>query len=152
MAKNQPKPQRKTSPRLKDYDYSQSGFYFVTLSTRDQIPYFGTIEDHSVILNDAGLMANSLWQKLPAKFSMVTLDEFIIMPNHMHGIIQIIENDDVGTGQCACPPDNHSTRSGQAHRHVPTTTLSDIIHWYKTKTTNACIKGVNKEINLIGIT
>lgn len=96
-----------------------------------------------MILNDAGLMANSWWQKLPSKFPMVALDEFIIMPNHLHGIIQMIENDKVGTGQSACPSVDLKTKKGQAHRLVPT--LSDVIHWYKTMTTNAYIQGVKTQ-------
>ena len=83
---------------------------------------------------------------------MITLDEFIIMPNHLHGIIRIKAQQTVETGQHAYPysevnasplNDNNSTSTGQAHGHVPT--LSDILHWYKTMTTNAYIRGVKDQ-------
>ncbi len=81
-------PERKSS-RLKDYDYSQSGLYFITICTQDRIDRFGKIENGIMIVNDAGKMVQSVWANLPSQFPSIALDAFQIMPNHIHGIIQI---------------------------------------------------------------
>lgn len=99
------------SIRLKNYDYSQSGGYFITICTHNREPLF----ESEYVQN----MLKAFWEKLPAKFSIVQLDEFVVMPNHVHGIIII----------------------GQPHGAAPTP-LGDIIEWYKTMTTNAYINGV----------
>jgi len=84
-------PQRK-SIRLKNYDYSSSGWYFVTICTQNRKCLFGNIvgvglSDPSMILNDVGKMVNQWWLKMQKRFKNVTLDEYKIMPNHVHGII-----------------------------------------------------------------
>jgi putative transposase len=63
------------------------GYYFITLSTKDKKDYFGKIEKDKVILNKRGEIANMNWAGISAKFADVSLDEFIIMPNHIHAII-----------------------------------------------------------------
>ena len=77
------------SIRLKGYDYSQAGAYFVTICTKDRISLFGEINDGEMILNDAGIIAEQCWKDIPVHFPNVLLDEWIIMPNHIHGIIII---------------------------------------------------------------
>ncbi len=75
--------------RLKDYDYSRNGFYFVTICTKNRKEYFGEINDEGIILNDSGEIAAKLWRESPNHFENVKLDEHIIMPNHVHGIVII---------------------------------------------------------------
>ena len=80
---------RKSSPRLKDYDYSQPGAYFVTTCTHQKVCLFGEVVDGEIILNDAGKIVRECWLDLPNHYSNVQLDEFIVMPNHVHGIVFI---------------------------------------------------------------
>lgn len=80
--------------RLKGYDYSQAGGYFVTICTKDRIPWFGEIINGEMHLSKAGKRAQECWQNIPNHFPCAYLDQFIIMPDHIHGIIFI--NDPVG--------------------------------------------------------
>ncbi len=80
------------STRLKDYDYSQAGGYFVTIVIQNRKCLFGEIEDGEIKLSSFGKIINFHWNNIPQHFPYVKLDEFIIMPNHIHGIINIIEN------------------------------------------------------------
>jgi len=81
--------------RLKGYNYAQDGWYFVTVCTKDRKHFFGKIINGEMRLSKIGKMAEKFWQEIPAHFPDVKSDEFIIMPNHIHGII-IIENNIVG--------------------------------------------------------
>ena len=67
--------------------HQYKGCYFITLSTKDKKDYFGKIEKDKVVLNKRGEIANMNWAGISAKFSDASLDEFIIMPNHIHSII-----------------------------------------------------------------
>jgi len=75
------------STRLPDYDYSQSGYYFITICTQNRINYFGNVINGKMMLNDTGKIAVDCWMQIPQHFTQVTLDEFVIMPNHVHGVI-----------------------------------------------------------------
>jgi putative transposase len=79
------------SIRLPGYDYAQAGAYFVTVVAHERACLFGEIVDGEVILNDAGKCALSCWHEIPSHFPHVVLDEFAVMPNHVHGIIFIKE-------------------------------------------------------------
>lgn len=81
-------PQRK-SPRLQGYDYSQSGGYFVTICTYQRNYLFGDVIEQKMRLNAWGAVAVDCWEAIPKHFSGVTLDLFIVMPNHVHGILFI---------------------------------------------------------------
>ena len=83
-----PRPNRR-SPRLRGYDYRQPAAYFVTVSTKDRAPVFGVIRDATVELNDTGEIIRSVWQSLPGRFPGVTVDQFIVMPDHVHGIVHL---------------------------------------------------------------
>lgn len=76
--------------RLKNYDYAKEGYYFVTGCTRNQTMWFGEIVCDDMVLNEYGKIVLECWQDLPNHYSDVQLDQFVIMPNHIHGIIQII--------------------------------------------------------------
>lgn len=77
------------SIRLKNYDYSSCGLYFVTICTQNRQNLFGEIIDGKMILNNAGKMIYDIWQELKKIFQNIQLHEFVIMPNHIHGIIEI---------------------------------------------------------------
>jgi len=78
------------SVRLKDYDYSQNGIYFLTICTKNREEYFGSIVNKEMILNEMGKIAENFWKEIPNHFSNMRLDEFVVMPNHVHGIIEIL--------------------------------------------------------------
>lgn len=79
------------SIRLKHFNYSQNGYYFVTICTKDHGCWFGDIADGKMILNQLGNIVETYWDDLPKHFNNVSLDKFIMMPNHLHGIV-VIEN------------------------------------------------------------
>ena len=83
------------SARLKHWDYANTGMYFVTICTDDKIRNFGKIIDENVMLNKLGKFVKHCWEDIPTHFPFVELDEYIIMPNHIHGIIGIEKPDDV---------------------------------------------------------
>ena len=78
---------RRRSTRLPGFDYSQAGAYFVTIVTQGRLCLFGDVVDETVRLNDAGWMAHRVWESLPQRFSSVEVDYFVVMPNHVHGVI-----------------------------------------------------------------
>ncbi|PIV62274.1 MAG: hypothetical protein COS14_02385 [Bacteroidetes bacterium CG02_land_8_20_14_3_00_31_25] len=80
--------------RLKGYDYSQAGAYFITICLHNRECLFGKIKNGEMILNDAGIIANECWLQIPEHFPNAILHEHIVMPNYMHGIIELIQNDD----------------------------------------------------------
>ena len=88
-----PTAHNRRSIRLTGYDYSQAGAYFVTLVVRDRSSLFGGVVDGAVQLNDAGRLVRDSWEWLAERYPYVTLDEYVVMPNHLHGIIAI-------TNQC----------------------------------------------------
>ena len=81
-------PQRK-SIRLKNYDYSQTGLYFITICIQNKKHLLGTITNNQMILNDAGKMVSIQWFDLLQRFKYIQLHEYVVMPNHFHGIIYI---------------------------------------------------------------
>ena len=84
--KYNPNNHHRRSIRLKGYDYSQAGLYFITICTRDRLCLFGTIENEGMILNDAGRLAEHCWMEIPEHYPETQLHEYVIMPNHIHGI------------------------------------------------------------------
>jgi REP element-mobilizing transposase RayT len=149
--------------RLNGFDYSSNGYYFVTICTKDRLQILGSVvgtdlcvrssennnicssgtnkntnqntnQNNNINLSEFGNSCNRIWLNIPQKFKNVILDDFIIMPDHIHGII-LIKN-------------NYQERT---QRSVPTTTefgnvglLGQIIRWFKTMSTNEYINGVKK--------
>jgi len=122
------------SIRLKGYDYSQPGAYFITICTQDRACLFGEVVDGEMRLNDAGQMVQDVWDELPAFYPSVQTDAFIVMPNHIHGIIIL-----VGADPCVCPDE-----IGQPQMIAPRLSLPDVVHRFKTMTTKRYIDGVKK--------
>jgi REP element-mobilizing transposase RayT len=84
---------RRRSIRLQGYDYSQAGAYFVTICTHNRQCLFGGIADRKMRLNDAGRVVQQCWDRIPTHFPHVELDGFVVMPNHVHGIVVITDID-----------------------------------------------------------
>ena len=94
MSNHKHLPYRRRSIRLPGYDYTQAGAYFVTLCTQRRECLFGDIVNGEMVMNDAGRLVGKCWSDIPIHFLRVELDEFVIMPNHVHGIVVIT----TGTG------------------------------------------------------
>jgi REP element-mobilizing transposase RayT len=87
-----PKIHHRRSIRLQNYDYSRPGAYFVTICVRDRSCLFGDVVDGEMRLNDAGHVAHECWRAIPTHFSHVDFDAFVVMPNHVHGILVIADS------------------------------------------------------------
>jgi len=85
------------SIRLHAYDYTQPGAYFITIVTWQRQMLFGRVNNGVVQVNTYGEVAQQQWEKLPNRFRQVELGEFVIMPNHIHGIIIITDDECRGT-------------------------------------------------------
>ncbi len=77
------------SLRLPNRDYSANGWYFVTICTYEKHCYFGEVVDGKMVLSPIGKIAQQFWQEIPQHSQNTYLDEYLIMPNHVHGIIAI---------------------------------------------------------------
>jgi len=145
------------SIRLRNIDYSSAGAYFITICTQGRECLFGDVVDEVVRLNPAGTMIRDVWCDSPNRFVHVMMDEFIIMPNHFHGIIII--NDRRGESRIRpIPPDLDHKDQGDCkdqgdqnqgdHKDRPYGTLDGsvgrVVQAFKSITTAAYIHGVNK--------
>lgn len=83
---------RRRSIRLSHYDYGRAGAYFVTICVQDRVSLFGRIVGSDLYLNELGRLVSSEWRRTPVVRPNVELDEYVIMPNHLHGIINILES------------------------------------------------------------
>ncbi len=84
-------PQR-TSLRLKERDYSAPGFYYITICTLNKIEWLSSIVNDELFLSPAGSIVQSVWDSLPSRFPGLHIDGFVVMPNHIHGIILLTEH------------------------------------------------------------
>jgi REP element-mobilizing transposase RayT len=119
--------------RLKRYDYSQDGYYFVTICAENREEWFGKVEKGEMILNQYGKIANQCWDDLPNHYLNCSLDSFVVMMNHIHGIIVILNKD--------------VTIVGNGLKPFPTHGLSEMIPGFKTfssRKINEEIKNDNK--------
>jgi len=121
------------SPRLAGHDYSSPGKYFITICVKKQNPFFGKIAKGKMILNDIGIIANKFWLEIPHHYQNIKLDEYIIMPDHIHGIIIINPNPSVET-----PNLGVSTSMQSSQNYVPgknpnwkSNSIGSIINQYK---------------------
>ena len=133
LLKYDPQVHHRRSIRLTGYDYSQAGAYFVSICLQNRVCLFGEIIEKGMNLNDAGEMVERWWTKLENKFPHVETDDYVLMPNHFHGIVSI-----VGADPCVCPGGEARTFSGEKGAHVGAP-LPQIIQWFKAMTTNEYI-------------
>ena len=130
---------RRKSIRLKEFDYSKPGAYFVTICTHDRKCLFGNIIGEKMILNKSGKMMEHWLMKLPQKFLGIQLDNYIIMPNHIHMIIHI-----VGVNPRVCPNESQKIQEGEHTGSPRQISLPEIVQWFKTMTTNNYIRNVKR--------
>ncbi len=106
---------KRVKMRLRNYDYSQNGLYFITICQKDMVCLFGSISNDLMELSDAGKMIKKQWMLMTQRYFVLNLHEFVVMPNHFHAIIELNES---------------------------IIKLSEIIGAFKSITTNEYIKGV----------
>ena len=162
-----PDTHHRRSFRLKAYDYSTVGAYFVTIVTQERLCLFGDVTDGEAQLTDAGKMIRQVWHEIPTRFPSFEMDEFIVMPNHIHGILIIhspVGVPLVGTQGAAharttdspsfvgaLPADAARPTYGDraTTRVVPTedgtVTLGEVVGTYKSLTTQQYGKGVETQ-------
>ena len=142
-----PKIHHRKSIRLKDYNYASDGAYFLTICVQNKEHRFGDIVNGKIILNSAGEMIRKWLSELENKFKNISLDEYIIMPNHIHLIIFILNV--VGVDLCVNP--EHGTKQDLLHiqgGHIGPplrqTNIPQIVQWFKAMTTNEYIRNVKQ--------
>ena len=121
------------SIRLQGYDYATPGAYFVTICVEGRECLFGDIDDGALRENDAGVMVATWWSDVSKRFPSATCDAFVVMPNHVHGIIMLSEAEGVHPG---------GGHSGGGHVGPP---LHRIIQWFKTMTTNDYLRRIRSD-------
>lgn len=142
-----PEIHHRRSIRLKGYDYSRAGAYFVTICTQNRECMFGEIVDENMRLNDAGRMTERWYSELEKKYPDIQCDEFVCMPNHVHFIMI-----NVGADLCVRPnlcvrpdprvrPDSAPRKIMGEHVGSP---LHRVVQWFKTMSTNEYIRGVKQ--------
>jgi putative transposase len=121
--------------RLQSWDYSSNGYYFITICTQDRVHFFGNIENGKMILSQQGELAEKFWKEIPNQFSFIQLGEFVIMPNHIHGILEIIPDYEIcGDAINRIPTINiNEINGGFAGIKNPMfhDNISRVIRWYK---------------------
>ncbi|MDY6024928.1 transposase [Bergeyella zoohelcum] len=110
MKKYNPDKHKRRSIRLKGYDYSREGLYFITICCQNRAHYFGEIINEEMQLNEIGEIAQKCWRDIPNHFKNVLLHTFVVMPNHIHGIIEIVTP--VGANQ-------HLPYNETVNQHLP---------------------------------
>jgi len=138
---DQIKPRRR-SIRLPGYDYSQPGAYFITVCTHRRALLFGRIKETEMLLHRIGTIVAQCWQRIPQHFPTVGLDQWIVMPNHLHGILIIsdvgVSDDAVGARHASPLPAGHAPplQSVQLDRPTPRNlTVATIIGSFKSAAT-----------------
>jgi putative transposase len=124
---------RRNTNRIPQHNYSAPGYYFITICTKNRLELFGTVKNGQIVLNDLGNMVNTWWQKTFEKYQNLLNDVYIIMPNHIHGIINI-----VGAGSSR-PGNNTNNKFNRRGDRAPT--IGQIIAYFKYQST--------KQINIL---
>jgi REP element-mobilizing transposase RayT len=133
------------SIRLQGYDYAQAGAYFVTICTQNRECFFGDAEVGEMRLNDAGRMAQTVWEEMSIHYACVETDTFVVMPNHIHGIIVLVGAAPRGRPEYGSPLEKGRALDGGQPRGVaPTLSLAGVVHRFKTMTTKRYVDGVKQ--------
>lgn len=117
--------------RYKGYDYSQNGLYFITICIKNRQEYFGDIVNDIMNLSVLGRVTEKCWLEIPKHFPFVLLDEFVIMPNHIHGILEIFNNNIVGTQDFAFLHGKNRKRKYKNQFAPQSKNLASIIRGFK---------------------
>jgi putative transposase len=144
---NRPDTLNRQSNRLQDYDYASEGAYYVTICVQHRKCLFGDIVGEDMNLNDAGRMIQMTWKDIPKHLPVVHIDEFVVMPNHFHGILLIEHGSDSDIHHVFdhfAEKDWHENQGEHEVRPYGTdeNSLGRIIQVFKSLTTLAYAKGV----------
>lgn len=136
---NKSEKKHRKSIRLKGFDYSAAGYYFVTICTHEHQSLFGNICSSKMQLTTIGKIANEFWRGIPDHSSSVDLDYYVIMPNHIHGII-IIENRGGVQSNAPSPRMNAPTPRNEYYSGISPQkdSLSVILRTFKAAVTRWC--------------
>mgnify|MGYP001081654970 CR=1 FL=1 len=147
MTRYDPDKHHRRSIRLPEWDYRRAGAYFVTLVTYDRGTLFGQVVNGEMVLSPFGRVAATIWQRLPSHFPHVRLDEFVVMPNHLHGVVWLT-NDGEGRGEASSAETRQSEGSasgeeegqhvailGMPHPYMESGSLGAIVGNFKSATT-----------------
>ncbi|MNQ53502.1 hypothetical protein D3C85_675430 [compost metagenome] len=139
---------RISSIRAQWWDYGWNGAYFITICTQDREHYFGEIQNDKMVLSEVGIIADILWHQIPIHHKNVELGDFVVMPNHIHGILIIdkklhdIDVDNVETGHALSlpslplsPTDTFKKPGLQRFQNIGKNTISSIVGSYKSAVT-----------------
>jgi REP element-mobilizing transposase RayT len=140
-----PQKHHRRSIRLKGYDYTQVGAYFITIVTCQRDLLFGKIVNEEMQLSDYGRIADECWRAIPDHFPNVELGAHVVMPNHVHGIIVIHDENGVATN--SSPPVGASHASPLPAHGVKPKSIGAIVGSYK----SAVTKRIGREFNTTGI-
>ncbi len=130
-----PDKHHRRSVRLRGYDYSRPGAYFVTVCSYGKQAIYGEILGNDVCLSDLGEIVNSSWLRIPKHFPSVKLDEFVIMPDHIHAVLMLTEPANAVVGAGSPRPDQKTKGRGD---RAPT--LGQVIAYFKYVSTKAINK------------
>lgn len=150
MNKYNPNIHKRRSIRLKGYDYSQAGLYFITICCQNRECRFGNVVNGKMQLNDAGTMVENEWLKLPERFNNVQLHEYVVMPNHFHVIFEIVGATLVVALNDVGQPENQNgqpiNQHGQPQGFAPTKpkTVGDMMGAFQSIVTVQYIRGVKQ--------
>ena len=158
MTQFDPKVHHRHSIRLKEYDYSLEGAYFITICTHNRQPFFGKIiiggeNPAQMEINEYGQIACEQWIRIPERFAYVELGEFVIMPNHIHGILIIEKGKSVGVGNRigALQSDNRKgCPYGDSNENTQRKTVGDIVGTYKSLVATSCLKICQSKNDFMG--
>lgn len=130
---------RRKSIRLKDYDYSKEGLYFITIIVKGRECYLSNIINNCIVLSDSGIIVNNYLNEIPNRFNQIKLNNYVIMPNHIHLIVEILpELNNVKSKVILPLPENNSLLERNKRRKM---LIAKLIGWLKMNTA--------KEINII---
>jgi putative transposase len=126
---------RISSARLQTWDYANNGAYFITICTQNRLHFFGTIQNQEMQLSEIGKFAEQYWYEIPNHFPFIELGNFVVMPNHVHGILIIDKMNDepfVETRQCLVSTIKTNTIIGSSRfQNQGKNTISSIVGSYK---------------------
>lgn len=121
--------------RLKSYDYNQQGYYYLTICTKNRMDFFGEISNGIMHPSKMGLIADEYWNAITIYFNSIELDEYIIMPDHIHGIIKIIDKYDIDVGNADLRSSQRNSNSQKLDSNRTKMLVSKIIHGFKSSVT-----------------
>lgn len=152
---------KSSSPRMREFDYTTSAAYFVTVCVEGRWSLLGEVVDGEMRASIAGLMVESWWGNIERRFPSVLLGPHVVMPNHLHGIVMLgdvpaSEQSGGGDGEHIGSPLHTPSvvLVGEVLRNLPvqgqtggtetTPSLSEVVQWFKTMTTSDYIRGVKQ--------